>query len=140
MMARSSKAPSIGRIQKRKTNFSKSSLFGLQRAAGPYRWANSTPKEFSRIARRGKDDVDTPPAQQWRPNDAAFFKCAERSAWAIFGLGSGLRRPAQARRLMHRNVIRAKKRAALPAVSENQSNVWFRQLCAWLFQPRGGQR
>jgi hypothetical protein len=41
MMARSSKAPSIGRIQKRKTNFSKSSLFGLQRAAGPYRWANS---------------------------------------------------------------------------------------------------
>ena len=40
MMARSSKAPSIGRIQKRKTNFSKSSLFGLQRAAGPYRWAN----------------------------------------------------------------------------------------------------
>jgi hypothetical protein len=38
MMARSSKAPSIGRIQKRKTNFSKSSLFGLQRAAGPYRW------------------------------------------------------------------------------------------------------
>ena len=40
MMARSSKAPSIGRIQKRKTNFSKSSLFGLQRAAGPYRRAN----------------------------------------------------------------------------------------------------
>ena len=41
MMARSSKAPSIGRIQKRKTNFSKSSLFGLQRATGPYRWATS---------------------------------------------------------------------------------------------------
>ena len=36
MMARSSNAPSIGRIQKRKTNFSKSIIFGLQRAAGPY--------------------------------------------------------------------------------------------------------
>ena len=39
MMARSSNAPSIGRIQKRKTNFSKSIIFGLQRAAGPYRRA-----------------------------------------------------------------------------------------------------
>ena len=41
MMARSSNAPSIGRIQKRKTNFSKSIIFGLQRAAGPYRRAMS---------------------------------------------------------------------------------------------------
>jgi hypothetical protein len=40
MMARSSRAPSIGRIQKRKTNFLQIIIFGLQRAAGPYRWAN----------------------------------------------------------------------------------------------------
>jgi transposase len=33
MMARNSKVPSIGRIQKRKTNFSKSSLFILLRPA-----------------------------------------------------------------------------------------------------------
>jgi hypothetical protein len=41
MMARSSKAPSIGRIQKRKTNLLQIIIFGLQRAAGPYRWANT---------------------------------------------------------------------------------------------------
>jgi len=40
MMARSSKAPSMGRIQKRKTNFLQIIIFALQRAAGPYRWAN----------------------------------------------------------------------------------------------------
>ena len=39
MMARSSTAPAIGRIQKRKTNFPQIIIFGLQRAAGPYRWA-----------------------------------------------------------------------------------------------------
>jgi hypothetical protein len=39
MMARSSKAPSIGRIQKRKTNLLQIITFGLQRAAGPYRRA-----------------------------------------------------------------------------------------------------
>ena len=39
MMARSLKAPSIGRIQKRKTNLLQIIIFGLQRAAGPYRWA-----------------------------------------------------------------------------------------------------
>ena len=39
MMARSSKAPSIGRIQMRKTNLPQIIIFGLQRAAGPYRWA-----------------------------------------------------------------------------------------------------
>ena len=38
-------------------------------------------------------------------------------------------------------VIRAKKRGHLAdGLSENQSSVWFRQLCAWLFRPRGGQR
>ena len=40
MMARSSTAPAIGRIQKRKTNFPQIIIFGLQRAAGPYRRAN----------------------------------------------------------------------------------------------------
>ena len=40
MMARSSNAPSIGRIQKRKTKLLQIIIFGLQRAAGPYRWAN----------------------------------------------------------------------------------------------------
>jgi hypothetical protein len=40
IMARGSKAPSIGRIQKRKTNFSKSSLSACNAPAGPYRWAN----------------------------------------------------------------------------------------------------
>src|ERR1700688_1853611 len=38
MMARSSIAPSKGRIQKRKTNVLQIIIFGLQRAAGPYRW------------------------------------------------------------------------------------------------------
>jgi hypothetical protein len=38
MMARSSNAPSTGRIQKRKTNVLQIIIFGLQRAAGPYRW------------------------------------------------------------------------------------------------------
>jgi hypothetical protein len=41
MMARSSKAPSMGRIQKRKTNFLQIIIFALQRAAGPYIWARS---------------------------------------------------------------------------------------------------
>ena len=41
MMARSSKSPSIGRIQKRKTNLLQIIIFGLQGAAGPYRGATS---------------------------------------------------------------------------------------------------
>ena len=43
MMARSSTAPAIGRIQKRKTDFS------LASAAAPYRWASNGPCR-SRIA------------------------------------------------------------------------------------------
>ena len=43
MMARGSKAPSIGRIQMRKTNLLQTLIFGLQRAAGPYRWAMNGP-------------------------------------------------------------------------------------------------
>ena len=42
MMARSRTLHRWGRIQKRKTNFSEIIIFGLQRAAGPYRWANKT--------------------------------------------------------------------------------------------------
>jgi hypothetical protein len=41
MMARSTKAPFKGRIQKRKTNYLQIITFGLQRTAGPYRWAMS---------------------------------------------------------------------------------------------------
>ena len=41
MMARSLNAPSIGRIQKRKTNVLQIIIFGLQRAAGPYRWVTN---------------------------------------------------------------------------------------------------
>jgi hypothetical protein len=41
MMARSLNALSTGRIQKRKTNLPQITIFGLQRAAGPYRWAMS---------------------------------------------------------------------------------------------------
>jgi hypothetical protein len=36
MMARSLNALSTGRIQKRKTNLPQITIFGLQRAAGPY--------------------------------------------------------------------------------------------------------
>ena len=39
MMARNSKVPFKGRIQKRKTYHLQIITFGLQRAAGPYRWA-----------------------------------------------------------------------------------------------------
>jgi hypothetical protein len=41
MMATSSKVPSIGRIQKRKTHLLQIIIFGLQRAAGLYRWSRS---------------------------------------------------------------------------------------------------
>ena len=41
MMARSTKAPFKGRIQKRKTNHLQIITFGLQRTAGPYKRARS---------------------------------------------------------------------------------------------------
>ena len=41
MMARNSNVPFKGRIQKRKTHDLQIITFGLQRAAGPYRWATS---------------------------------------------------------------------------------------------------
>ena len=39
MMARNTNVPFKGRIQKRKTHVLQIITFGLQRAAGPYRWA-----------------------------------------------------------------------------------------------------
>ena len=41
MMARSTKAPFKGRIQKRKTNHLQIITFGLQRTAGPYKRATN---------------------------------------------------------------------------------------------------
>ena len=41
MMARNTNVPFKGRIQKRKTHDLQIITFGLQRAAGPYRWATS---------------------------------------------------------------------------------------------------
>ena len=41
MMARNATVPLTGRIQKRKTNHLRIVIFGLQRAAGPYRRATS---------------------------------------------------------------------------------------------------
>jgi len=43
MMARNKNVPFKGRIQKRKTHDLQIITFGLQRAAGPYRWVNSGP-------------------------------------------------------------------------------------------------
>jgi hypothetical protein len=50
MMARSLNALSTGRIQKRKTNLPQITIFGLQRAAGPYRGAMSGPCTEKRLA------------------------------------------------------------------------------------------
>ena len=41
MVARNTNVPFKGRIQMRKTNHLQIVIFGLQRAAGPYRWAMS---------------------------------------------------------------------------------------------------
>ena len=49
MMARNTNVPFKGRIQKRKTNDLHLLTFGLQRAAGPYRWARC------RLMRRSGD-------------------------------------------------------------------------------------
>ena len=38
------------------------------------------------------------------------------------------------------NDAREKERPPCGGLSETQSNVWFRRLCAWLFRPRCGQR
>ena len=50
-MARNATVPLTGRIQKRKTNHLRIVIFGLQRAAGPYRWATS------RLVHRSKNSI-----------------------------------------------------------------------------------
>ena len=45
MMARNTNVPFKGRIQKRKTYHLQIITFGLQRAAGPYRWAKRRPEQ-----------------------------------------------------------------------------------------------
>jgi hypothetical protein len=47
MMARNTNVPIKGRIQKRKTNHLQIVIFGLQRAAGPYRWAKKRLHQFA---------------------------------------------------------------------------------------------
>jgi hypothetical protein len=47
IMARNAIVPFTGRIQMRKTNHLQIAIFGLQRAAGPYRWAKSGSRALS---------------------------------------------------------------------------------------------
>jgi hypothetical protein len=65
-MARSLNALSTGRIQKRKTNLPQITIFGLQRAAGPYRWA-ITGHQCPRGTKIGRD-VRRPPRQKRSAN------------------------------------------------------------------------
>jgi len=51
-MARNTNVPFKGRIQMRKTNHLQIITFGLQRAAGPYRWANRRHQTFGRKWKR----------------------------------------------------------------------------------------
>jgi hypothetical protein len=64
MMARNATVPLTGRIQKRKTNHLRIITFGLQRAAGPYRWANNK-------SRRQLLDHLVGAAEQCRPDGEA---------------------------------------------------------------------
>jgi hypothetical protein len=82
MMARSSQAPSIGRIQKRKTNLLQIIIFGLQRAAGPYRWATSGPSASQQKSRHSTTSA-RPSCNVWRLSLAEFR--------AQLGSDSGLR-------------------------------------------------
>jgi hypothetical protein len=61
MMARNTNVPFKGRIQKRKTHYLQIITFGLQRAAGPYRWAKSARSTLaqSRSAFASKADLST---------------------------------------------------------------------------------
>ena len=56
MMARNRNVPFKGRIQKRKTYRFQIVTFGLQRAAGPYRWATLRSFDHLHLGARG-----TPP-------------------------------------------------------------------------------
>jgi hypothetical protein len=54
MMARNAIVPFTGRIQMRKTNHLQIVIFGLQRAAGPYRRANTGSEDlFDYLASAG---------------------------------------------------------------------------------------
>ena len=64
MMARNRNVPFKGRIQKRKTCHLQIITFGLQRAAGPYRWANNDTNAlqqeallFDRLVDRGEQEA-----------------------------------------------------------------------------------
>jgi hypothetical protein len=57
MMARNATVPLTGRIQKRKTDHLRIVIFGLQRAAGPYRWANRD-IDFVRLSSLLDDERD----------------------------------------------------------------------------------
>ena len=50
MMARNTNVPFKGRIQKRKTHDLQIITFGLQRAAGPYRWAKRRHSRLGPVA------------------------------------------------------------------------------------------
>jgi hypothetical protein len=80
------------------------------------------------------------------PNPAISPELAELQGWfrpvhCKSMAAQEVRALLTARKLVQSKLYRAKKRGRLAGgLSENQSNVWFRQPCAWLFQPRGGQR
>ena len=57
IMARNPNVPFKGRIQKRKTYHLQIITFGLQRAAGPYRWANNVVIQ-SIFCQRSRDRAD----------------------------------------------------------------------------------
>src|SRR5262245_38245123 len=59
MMARNTNVPFKGRIQKRKTQYLQIITVGLQRAAGPYRWATSGTRQSRPALKFEKGCVDT---------------------------------------------------------------------------------
>jgi hypothetical protein len=78
MMARNTNVPFKGRIQKRKTHHLQIITFGLQRAAGPYRWANSG---YGRTHRRSEHRSPFLPARKCKLaafRSARMLKCRAR--------------------------------------------------------------
>ena len=59
MMARNTNVPFKGRIQKRKTHDPQIVTFGLQRAAGPYRWASTRRAEAAAVGSKSWPSVRT---------------------------------------------------------------------------------
>ena len=74
MMARNQNVPFKGRIQKRKTCHLQIITFGLQRAAGQYRWARRRPEQAQRIPQLLDHFVDN------REQCRAGFRSANYSA------------------------------------------------------------